>query len=386
MGEPPLPSEGESATLLTEEVASPQGEPSPQPPTVETQPEAEVSVERFAVKIEPEPARRPDLKNLLRSWRLICDHQRFLWQASGTITAWILFAILSFFAYVTSDQSPSLALVLRSIGWVALSVLLLLTAAAIATTVTSEIGSDLRLEVHSSPGLLKRLPALLGPPAVFLGLSLLGIGLLVTLGGIVQLGGVGEIIWSLLVLPQFLIALTTALLLAAAVASLVYVPTLAVTDGASFSQTLLRFFLVFRRDAKRASGYFLLVIALSLLVGLAVGGISLLLWRFVDLVAAQASDGRTTAIAALGNDLARHLLPGGLPSVIANSSAPPSFVLRLETGIKVACFLWSISLVILSAIVATFPLLTLNVTGATATLILLARFASEQTSRRKDHD
>ena len=384
--EEPAPPSGEKLTPpLREEVATPQEEPLPKSPTVEPRPEGEVSVERFEVEIEPERARRPDIKDVIRSLRLMFDRQRFLWQASGTITAWMLFAILSFFAYVTSDQSPALAVLLRTIGWVALSALLFLTAAAIATTVTSEIGSHFRLEVQSSPALLKRLPAILGPPAIFLGFSVVGIGMLAALVAIAQFGEVGEIIWSLLVLPQFLIAFAAALLLVAALASLVYVPTLAVTNGASFSQTLFRFLLIFRRDFKRASGYFLLVIALSLLVGLAVWGVSLLLWRLVDLVAAEASAGRTTAIAALGSDLARHLLPGGLPSLIANGNAVPSLVLRLEAGIKVACFLWSISLVIISAIVTAFPLLTLNVAGATATLMLLARFASEPTPEKEGH-
>jgi hypothetical protein len=341
------------------------------------------SVGRPELRLDLEPARKPTLKDFVSSLRLIADRQKLMWQAGGNLTAWFLFAVFNLLAVVTVDQSQVLALILRVMGWGLFVVMLLVTAALVAAAVTAEIGSEFQLEAKASSAILSRLPAILGPSALFFGLAAVGVGLNALLSVVARRGETGQIIWAALALPQFFSALSTLFFLLLTCASFVFVPTLAVTNGARLTQTLFRFFLIFRRDFKRAAGYFLLAAAFSLMVGVVVWGVSLLLLRSVELVAAEASEGRTTAIIASGNGLAVRLLPGGFPGLVNDASGAAGVVPQLQNGVRVGGFLWALSLVIISAVAATLPVLSLNVTGAAATSILLARLAKERITGKK---
>lgn len=309
--------------------------------------------------------------------RFLFDRRRILWYGMGTILGWMLFAIFHLLAYVAAE-SPRLAVAWRIGGWGAFIMMFALTSAVLAASLIAEVKVRLRLPWGPASGVLRRLPAVVGPAMFFAGIAGVGVLLLLALGILARTGARGRLLWALLFIPQFLLVLGVMLAGLGALAALVYGPALAMTDGGTFSQTLYRLYLLFTRDGKRAVGYLFLALAigggLGVLIQMGIGFVI----RGIEHLALWASQGETAAVGLVGREVIAACVPGRWWF----EGGEPAVPLRVEPDLRLAGFLWAISVIVLRGAGMVIPLLLVSGCGALATWILLGRLAQSSDGAR----
>jgi len=302
--------------------------------------------------------------------RFLFERRRILWYGAGVMIGWMFFAVFHLLAYVVAE-SPKLAAAWRIGGWGAFIVIFALISAVLAASLIAEVELRLRLSWAPASGILRRLPAVVGPAALFAGSAGVGVLILLALGMLARTGAGGRLLWALLFIPQFLLALGAMLAGLGVLAALVYGPALAVTDGGTFSQTLYRLYLLFARDGKRAVGYLLLALAVGgVLGGLIQMGIGFVI-RGLERLAVWASRGELAAVMLVG----REVIAACMPDFVGIEGGESPVSLRVESDLRLAGFLWALSVIALRGAGMVIPLLLMSGCGALAAWILLGRFA-----------
>lgn len=369
--EPP-PETAEPVPELRDEEETLQ-EPPPEAGRVEPVPgEVEAAEDQTAQAVRAGPAPTIALIELIRALRSLFDRQRMLWYGSGAMLGWMLLAVFHLLAYVAGEESPKLALGWRLSGWGIALATLAVTSAILAASLIADVGPRWQLSWRPSSRILQRTPAIVGPVFLFLGIAGASVLLLVILGMLARHGAVGRVLWALLWIPQFLAALVVVLAGIGLLAALVYGPALAVTDGGTFSQTLYRLALLFTREGARALGYLLLGFGgSSVLWVLSEGGIGVMI-SGIEWIAMWASQGQVAPILVVGRELVSACVPGSSWFLIGASAPIPSV---LDPDVRLAGFLWAISVVVLTGVGVVIPLFLLSGFGAVAAWALLGRLA-----------
>ncbi len=302
--------------------------------------------------------------------RFLFDRWRILGYGTGAMIGWMLFAVFHLLAYV-AGESPRLATAWRIGGWGAFIVIFALTSAVLAASWIAEVAVRLQLPWAPASGILRRLPAIVGPAALFAGIAGVGVLILLALGMLARTGVGGRLLWALLFIPQFLLALGVMLAGLGVLATLVYGPVLAVTDGGTFRQTLYRLYLLFARDGKRAVGYLFLALAVGGLLGVLIQmGIGVVV-RGLEHLALWASQGELAAVVLVGKEV----IAACMPSFEWFESSKSLVSLRVESDLRLAGFLWAISVIALRGAGLVIPLLLVSGCGALAAWMLLGRLA-----------
>ncbi|MCS6816982.1 MAG: zinc ribbon domain-containing protein [Blastocatellia bacterium] len=363
--------EGEGAERALEESVGPLGEGRISAPSEETPSgEGGAGVESAGSVIEAETVPTLTLADAMAALRFLLDHRRILWYGTSTMIGWMLLVVFQLLGSV-AVESPKLAATWRIVGWGAFIAMFALSSATLAASLIIEGGPRLRLTWAPASGILQRLPAIVGPATLFAGIIGFGIVLLLALGALARMGTSGRLLWALLFIPQFLLALGIVSAGLALLAALIYGPTLAVTNGGTFSQTLYRLYLLFAREGKRAMGYLLLLLALGGLLGALIQiGIGLVV-QGIEHLALWASRGETAAIVRVGREVIAACMPGH----VGLEEDRPFVPLRVESDLRLAGFLWAISVIVLRGVGVVIPLLLVSGGGALAAWGLLGRLA-----------
>ncbi len=377
---PPTPERDESvAEVWSEKVR--RGEPSGE--------EVRASASVFQTEPLPEEAGEEEgdvetavgpatsLREMLVAVRFLFDRHRILWYGATVLLGWMLSVLFHLFAYVASEESAIWAIGWRLGGWGVFLAMLALASATLAASVIADVGSQLRFPWTPPSGILRRMPAIVGPALLFLGIAVVGAGILLALGTLARSGAVGRILWALLFVPQFVLALLVVVAGIAFLAALVYGPALAVTDGGTFSQTLYRLRLLFAREGVRAVGYLLLGLAASGVLGALVVGALGGVIRGIEQVAAWASRGELIPVLVIGRDMVSACVPGGSWFGLDISPLVPS---SWESDVRLAGFFWAISVIFLIGVGMAIPLFLMSGLGALAAWALLGRLARQRSS------
>ncbi|GBC78737.1 hypothetical protein HRbin08_02235 [bacterium HR08] len=370
--EPP-PEAAEPIPELRDEGEAPREEPPPEAGMAEpVLGEAEAAEDQTAQAVRAESAPAMALTEMIFALRFLFDRQRMLWYGSGVVIGWMLLAVFHLLAYVAGEESPKLALGWRLGGWGAFLATLAVTSAILAASLITDVGTRWQLSWRPPSRVLQRMPAIVGPVFLFLGIAGASALILMALGMLARYGAIGRILWALLLIPQFLAALVIMVAGVGLLAALVYGPALAVTDGGTFSQTLYRLSLLFTRESARALGYLLLGFSgSSMLWVLSEGGIGLMI-SGIARIAVWASQGQAAPILVVGRELVSACVPGSSWFLIGASAPIPSM---LDPEVRLAGFLWAISVIALTGVGATVPLFLLSGFGAIAAWTLLGRLA-----------
>jgi hypothetical protein len=356
----PLGEEGEVAAPLPEPPPGDDGGASPGAPSI----------------VEAEAIPRLTLADAVAALRSLVDRRRLLWYGASVMLGWMLLTTSHLLAFVAAE-SPKVAVAWRLCGWGIFLAMYALASAVLAASVIAEIGPHLRLSWMPASGILRRMPALLGPAGLFVGIAGLGIALLAAVGMLARGGAGGRLMWALLFVPQVLLALAVGGAVVAAAAALVYGPALAVTDGGTFSQTLYRLRLLVVREGGRAVGGLLLILGASGLLGVLVQlGIGFVI-REIERLALWASQGETAAVTIVGKEVISACLPGLWRFDVGGPFVP----LRVESDLRLAGFLWAVSVIALRGAGMVIPLLLVSGCGAVTAWMLLERLARPSSPR-----
>jgi len=317
------------------------------------------------------------LGEMLAAVRFLFDRHRILWYGTEVMLGWMLLALFHLFAYVGGEGSAKWAIGWRLGGWGAFLAMFALASATLAASLIADVGSQLRFPWKPPSGILRRVPAIVGLVFLFLGIAVVGAMILLALGTLARSGAVGRLIWALLFVPQFVLALIVVVAGIAFLAALVYGPVLAVTDGGTFSQTLYRLRLLFTRESGRAVGYLLLALAASGVLGALVVGALAGVIRGIEQVAAWASHGEVMPVLVIGRDVVSACVPGGSWFGLDISPLVPS---PWESDVRLAGFFWAISVIFLLGVGMAIPLFLMSGFGALAAWALLGRLAQRRNS------